>query len=96
MQERHWIESGDMEARPWAVEVLHTYSRRKPTNQDLEATVHIGQIEGKDPICIPIVFSFDNDAVCAEAVVKTLEERLSLLPEDIILIKESLEDIINH
>lgn len=96
MQERHWIESGDMKARPWAVEVLHTYSRRKPTNQDLEATVHIGQIDGADSICMPIVSSFENDADCAAAVVKVIEKMLSLKPEDIILIEESLKGIINH
>lgn len=96
MQEHTWLESDDMEARPWAVDVVHTFSRRKPTNQDLGFVVHIGQMgRNIDHMTLTIDESYTDAHECAEAIAQVMEPHMELTSSEIESIETEIDKILN-
>ena len=95
MQEHHWIESTDMEKRPWVLDVTHTYSRRKPTDQDLGFVVHIGALGDMEHSVQTIDERYEGIDECVEAIAETMRWRLPLTDLEKERIHGALYEILN-
>lgn len=47
MQDIHWIYQEREKEQPWALQVFHVYSKRKPSNQTLEGVLYSELIDNE-------------------------------------------------
>ena len=95
MQDIHWIYQKRQVDVPWALQLFHVYSKRKPSNQSIEAVLYSEIIDTEThsvPLDLDTTETLDK---MAKLLCINMGEYVEVTEEDYNHIRTSLSNIIN-
>jgi hypothetical protein len=96
MQDIYWVYQERETEQPWAVQLFHVYSKRKPTNQSLEAVLYSEAIDTEtNSVSLGLDCDVELEA-STESLCDAMGEYVEITEEDKQAVKAALGGIINR
>lgn len=96
MQDIHWIHQERETEQPWALQIFHVYSKRKPINQSLEAVLYSERIAGETHSAAMELDASKDVEDMAQALCSDMGRHLEVTGEDYQQLETALGNIVNR
>lgn len=96
MQDIHWIYQKRKVEKPWALQVFHVYSKRKPSNQSLDGILYSELIDNEtNSVAVELDAGRDFEDML-QALCLDMGKYLEVTGEDYKQLEAALGDIVNR
>lgn len=96
MQDIRWIYQERETEQPWALQIFHVYSKRKPINQSLEAVLYSERIAGETHSAAMELDASKDVEDMARALCSDMGRYLEVTEEDYQQLETALGNIVNR